>query len=118
MKIGSAHRVRTVHGETAVNVPKKRETSTGDRKHGDEVIISDHAREQLAKLADEARATMKFDPVIEDVDEIRISKIRQARERLQSGYYNRPEILEDIAGRLADSLFDRPPDTNETPEQS
>lgn len=110
--------MRTVHGETAVNVPKKRETTKTDRKRGDEVIISEHAREQLARLADEARATVKFDPVIDDGDEVRISKIRQARERLQSGYYDRPEILEEIAGRLADRLFDRPPDSNETSEQS
>lgn len=40
----------------------------------------------------------------EGVEEVRDDKVEQARERLESGYYDKEEVKEEIASRLAEKL--------------
>jgi hypothetical protein len=40
----------------------------------------------------------------ERVEEVRGDKVARARERLESGYYDKEEVKEEIASRLADRL--------------
>ncbi len=40
----------------------------------------------------------------EKIEEVRQDKVARARERLESGYYDREEVRDKIASRLADKL--------------
>ncbi len=89
----------------------------------DSVVISDDARDRLAVLADEARQRLQESGNTEGTTridrgpELRQDKIRLARARIRSGYYNQPEVKEAIAERLADELTTQPPENPETPTQ-
>jgi hypothetical protein len=56
------------------------------------------ARERSAR----ARAETRAKPVASDAD--RVEKIRQVRERIREGFYNRPDVLEEIAARMLAAL--------------
>ena len=116
MKIGSAHDARVAGSGQVLKVPKKKESLSNRPAQTDAVIISDEARAQLARLADETRAGSPVDPVRLDEDGIRIDRVKLAMERLASGYYSRPEIREEIAGRLADEMLGQTPESDETTE--
>jgi len=109
-----------------VNRPQASKTvaSTDSREEprsGDSLQISEAGRRQLAELADRVRAakatvteadsgsTEEFDN-----DGLRTDRVRLAKARVQSGYYDQPEIREKIAGTLADILQEPP----QEPDQS
>lgn len=75
----------------------------------DSVFISENAREKLGKLADAALkkyglGEMPSNMAVEKDSEIRIDKIKLARERIESGYYKQFKIVEQIADKLADEI--------------
>jgi len=121
MEIGPSHRATEM-----VNRPQASKTvaSTDSREEprsGDSLQISEAGRRQLAELADRVRAakatvteadsgsTEEFDN-----DGLRTDRVRLAKARVQSGYYDQPEIREKIAGTLADILQEPP----QEPDQS
>lgn len=59
------------------------------------------ARGDQVEISDEARALAEQS----DVDGIPASQARLAevQDRLDSGYYERPEVIDEIAGRILDS---------------
>jgi anti-sigma28 factor (negative regulator of flagellin synthesis) len=61
----------------------------------DKVEISDDARARLAEMAD-AR--------LEAEQQARREKLAMIRERMETGFYDRPEVKEQIADRLIDDL--------------
>ena len=111
MEIGPSHRTADM-----VNRPKASQAAIStdnreDPRSGDSLQISEAGRRQLAELADRARAAdtvvtgADFGSTEEfDNDGLRTDRVRLAKARMQSGYYDQPEIREMIAGRLADIL--------------
>lgn len=118
MKIGSVQNVRALYGGKQARVPQDKQEPTDAVAKTDSVLISEKARELLAKLADEALASGSPNPQVEtnpETDGLRMDKIRQAMARIREGYYDRPEVKQQIAGKLADE-FRKPPDEPKTPE--
>jgi len=75
----------------------------------DSVFISENAREKLEKLADAALkkyglGEMPSSKTVTNDPEIRIDKIKLAKERIESGYYKQFNIVEQIADKLADEI--------------
>lgn len=86
-------------------------TSTGDRAVGAAQAaqpLPDNPRRQLAELADSARQNMidKADLQSSMKDKLLASRNRadEIRQRIQNGYYSRPEILRSIADRVAEDM--------------
>ena len=94
------------------SVRRESESSAEVDKKKDSVIISENAREKLAKLADAALEKFGLGemPSIKadnDDSEIRIDKIILAKERIESGYYKQVKIVDQIANKLADEIRER-----------
>ncbi|HKJ68282.1 MAG TPA: flagellar biosynthesis anti-sigma factor FlgM [bacterium] len=72
-----------------------RKASSGDRTQ-----ISDEAKQlqQAAKLIEESVEELKRMP------DVRTEAVNRARERVQSGYYDDPEILNSIAGVITEHM--------------
>ncbi|MFH1844485.1 MAG: flagellar biosynthesis anti-sigma factor FlgM [bacterium] len=62
----------------------------------DRAEISENAR----KLEDLSTLHKAGQRAMESVPDVRQDRIAQARERLESGYYNSDEVRQDVAGRL------------------
>jgi len=77
-------------------------SETAPRQDG--VEISEEARRRLAELADlhlkkmESQGRLVDEPVTEPAD----NRLDAIRERIASGYYDRPEVIRDIADRMID----------------
>jgi len=119
MKIGPLHQPKAiVEGQPAQSTPPVEPEKKAAA--ADSVEISTGARERLALLADQARLRIDSDDpasptaAAENDADLRQDKIRLARARIRSGYYNQPEIKQDIAAKLADNINERPPDNPET----
>jgi len=117
MEIGPLHQARTiVERQPAQSAPAA--TPPGNAAvSADSVEISGDARERLAVLADQSRAEQaSADQSVQTADTgLRLDKIRLARARIRSGYYNQPQTKQDIAARLAEDLTDPQSDNPETP---
>ena len=93
------------------NISVRRESvnSVEVNKKKDSILISENAREKLAKLADDALkefgvGEMPSKQTDNDDSEIRIDKIKLAKERIESGYYKQIKIVGQIADRLVDQI--------------
>jgi len=62
----------------------------------DRAEISENAR----KLEDMSQMYKAGQRALETVPDIRQDRVTQARERLESGYYNSDEVRQDVSGRL------------------
>ena len=67
----------------------------------DRVEISETARQLLAARADEVRLNANSEPEENGDSE---SKIEQIRLKILSGYYDNPDVLDKIAGKLLDDI--------------
>ncbi|RKX25651.1 MAG: hypothetical protein DRP47_09470 [Candidatus Zixiibacteriota bacterium] len=91
---------------------EKRETKTGNMQPVDTVELSSNAREKLAQLADSARARyglgeMQRGNCLENEgssSELRVEKIKLARERISQSFYNQKHIMQEIADKLTDEI--------------
>jgi len=110
MEIGPLHNsnttVETSRGETA-----KKASQTSKKQRADTLeLTSVSDREKLARLADEARdkygITQTLIPDDDNVidQDIRPGKIKLVQARIKSGFYDQPEIKEEIVRRLADEI--------------
>lgn len=79
---------------------KKGADGTSQVRKGDSTEISSEARElqQAARLIDESVQILKAMP------EVRSDAVEIARERVASGYYDQPHVMEEIAGILSEHL--------------
>jgi hypothetical protein len=120
MEIGSLHQASTTAHQRGVAKSGSPRQENAAPENTDSVVISDRAREQLARLADRALAEADFSATTATEDaadeDVRIEKIMLAKARIQAGYYNQPEVREQLADRLADELIDQPPENPETSE--
>ena len=92
--------------------PKRIEEKTGQqaKETVDRVEISDDARARLAELADlrlqshgdDAEPTRAGDAGPEE--ESNHDRIAEIRKRIETGFYDQPEIREKIADKLVDDL--------------
>ena len=76
----------------------------------DRLELSVSVRERLAVMADAARteSAERSDAVVSDTaDEAaaRRGRVRLAKARMVSGYYDQPEVKQEIAARLAERLW-------------
>ncbi len=87
-----------------------------DKPKADTARDSVHISRDGQRLSDTAKLSVptvaaQFQPLEtiapeEENGAIRNEKIEQVRQRIQSGYYNDPEVKENIAGRIADEFLD------------
>ena len=68
----------------------------------DKIEISEDARARLAELADQALQAERSSPEV--TQSSREDRLALIRDRIESGYYNRPEVDEIVADRLIDDL--------------
>lgn len=93
MEIRGINGLNPINNDRLNNVnSKKVSTSYGS----DNVEISDEAR----KLAEQAQIR----EAVEASPDIREDKIAEVKERLQNGYYDNEEVLNDVAAKLLDVL--------------
>jgi hypothetical protein len=122
MEIGPVHNSKPIQPSTSQSSRRKADDSDTPKPspaRTDTVDISEDARRKLAELADRALAEMggvnnEFDGGVErhgSLAESRSGKADQISERLDeirrridSGYYDRPDIRGDIADRLSDEM--------------
>jgi tRNA uridine 5-carbamoylmethylation protein Kti12 len=67
-----------------------------ERKGEDTLTISSEAKSAF-QLEKEKKIAMK---AALEADDIRWEKVRLAQERIKEGFYNNPEIVEEIASRI------------------
>ncbi len=67
----------------------------------DRVEISESARQLLAARADEVRSNAGSEPEETGSSE---SRAEQIRLKILSGFYDNPEVLDEIAGKLLDDM--------------
>ncbi len=108
MEIGPLQNNNTSKPENN-SVERKLESSLEVKEKKDTVFISENSREKLAKLADAALKKFGVGEMpstkTENYDsEIRIDKIKLAKERIATGYYSQNNIMELIADKLADVI--------------
>lgn len=90
--------------------PRRHDVRPDPERKEDSVDISDSARslaEQSA--AKESHETTSSDRIesLREVSEmdIRLDKVERARRRAESGYYDRPEVRQEIARRITDDFM-------------
>ena len=111
MKIGPVDNSERPDGPPEDNRrPKPVQPETQQKpRDTDSVEISESARSMSEQAASErTNDTTSADHTessreISEMDE-RADKIEQARQRIESGYYDRPEVKADIARRIADDF--------------
>ncbi len=108
MKIGPLPPNRPAQtGETAPMRTKK--TAEPEAGAKDRVEVSSDARMKLAEAADEARREIvsgakQREPEPQTNDLAGTDRIARLRERVKSGYYERPEVRAQIVDNLADDI--------------
>ena len=107
MKIGPT----TPGGASGQNYPAAKtsfEGAVGARAHGDNVEITEDARRRLSQMAAEARDELlrqdRGDAEKPARDLAGDKRIAELKRRIEEGYYERPEIKEQIADHLADDV--------------
>ena len=90
----------------------------GEKEVADRVEISEDARRMLAEMADralseEAATEGAFAPAVDEAEMSDVhatdksrsnDKLAEIRRRIESGFYDQPEIKDRIADRLSDDL--------------
>ncbi len=78
----------------------KRGTAPADSKPADKVEISSKGRglQQTETIKNAASAAMN------DVPEVREDKVNEVRQRIEEGYYDKPEVKQELAGRILGEL--------------
>ena len=105
----SAKHVKS-HGPSPVNEVDARiaattESTEDDPNNQDTVAISEEAR--IAHAAEQKRRTdLEFArEKLKTHEEMTPDRQQELLERLNSGYYTQPEVIENIAGKIADELL-------------
>ncbi|MBU8932750.1 MAG: hypothetical protein KOO62_01970 [candidate division Zixibacteria bacterium] len=108
MEIGPLHNNKPQPPAVA---PKPESTTGASEKaqRSDSVELSLDARQKLTQLADTARSQYGLGemPPRDDADSdggLRMDKIRQARQRIDQGFYDQPHVRQEIAGKLANEM--------------
>lgn len=55
------------------------------------------------KRRDETRLVENAKLLLEELPDVRSDRVEQARQRLENGFYDRPEVLDQTAGKLLES---------------
>ena len=101
MEIGPVENNKPVRPE---EVPANRKPETGTQREDivDRVEVSKTARARLAELADQRlRAEQKQVELTSEENQDRLETIRK---RIETGFYNRPEIRTQVVDKLIDDL--------------
>ncbi|HVP07714.1 MAG TPA: hypothetical protein VMS71_07725 [Candidatus Acidoferrum sp.] len=107
MKIGPVDRNNLVPPSDRQAEPTKekvgQETPTADR-----IEVSDDARRRLAELADRARRELLTGPqeaeTRSQVEELATDRIARLKQKVASGFYQRPEVIQQVAEGLAEDI--------------
>ncbi len=107
MKIGPVDRNNLVPQPNRQAEPTKdkvgQETQSADR-----LEVSDDARRRLAELADRARRDLLAGPLDAEApsqaDELASDRIARLRQKVASGFYQRPDVIQQVAENLADDI--------------
>ncbi len=109
MEIGPLPNDKPLNGYIA-REPARQDAPGHQNQVTDKVEISDNARARLAELADAKLNEHHIDREIgnADVNEPATggtpSRLDEIREKIESGFYDRPEVKNEVARRLADDL--------------
>ena len=122
MEIGPVNNSKPIQPSTSQSSRRKAgdpDTPIPSLARTDTVDISEDARRKLAELADRALAEMggvnnEFDGRVDRNGKSAVSgsgkadqnseRLDEIRQRIESGYYDQPEIRGDIADRLSDEM--------------
>lgn len=95
-------------GKTEAGAPARQTSAAPPSPPRDRIELSDVVRGRLPntergrEIAFARKALQELPPMSEE----RLAKIR---DRMESGFYSRPEVLRKVAGRLADEVKGEPP---------
>ncbi|MFC1726221.1 flagellar biosynthesis anti-sigma factor FlgM [candidate division KSB1 bacterium] len=80
-------------------VPKKKTSSEGTTV-ADQVQISPKARSLQSSQAvrKAALSALKTTPDVRD------DKLKEVRQKIESGFYNQPQVMNDVANRIIDNI--------------
>ncbi len=107
MEIGPLGNKQQPFHTVKASSPKKKDTVNEVRRE-DKLELSSVARQQLAELADKARSVELADEkkVTHDTASTkREEKIRLARERIESGFYESSDVKGGIADKIVEQFF-------------
>lgn len=104
MEIGPIRNNKTITGETQRQKGNERQVVEAESRT-DTVEISLEARRRLAALADEQLTRLSKNENTAGEKPTPSARLARVRDRIDSGFYERPEIAEKIAEKLADELW-------------
>ncbi|WP_457651517.1 hypothetical protein [Rhodocaloribacter sp.] len=99
-------------GKTDAGAPARQTSAAPPSPPRDRIELSDVVRGRLPnsergrEIAFARKALQELPPMSEE----RLAKIR---DRMESGFYSRPEVLHKVAGRLADEVKGEPPQVDD-----
>jgi hypothetical protein len=107
MKIGTVPPNRPAQTDETTPMRVKKEAQP-KKQAVDTIEVSENARKKLAEAADNARTTLLNGAEgsgAKSLNDLSGSeRITRLRQRVESGYYERPEIKKQIAESLADDI--------------
>ena len=108
MEIGPLHNNQP-QALAAASKPEPTPGASENVPRGDSVELSQNALQELSRLADTARSRYGLGEMpphdeVESDGSLRMDKIRQARQRINQGFYDQPHVRQEIAGKLADEM--------------
>lgn len=66
-----------------------------------EKVLNSEDNLQISKDAQEFHAVaLKTNEIINEIDDLQSAQVKQIKERIQSGYYNTDEVINDIAANM------------------
>ncbi len=89
--IGKVGRKQTNASKPSEEIRKEKSAEVSDRKDSLQV---DQMRKEEAHLIDNSRL------LLEELPEVRNDKVALARQRLQEGFYDKPEVLNETTSKL------------------
>jgi len=92
--------ISPVSGSQPIKRVSSKKKISNEQKVSDKVEISSKGKnlQNLEAIKRKAQAVLKNTP------EVREEKINEVKKRVQSGYYNSPQVINNIADRLIDHL--------------
>ncbi len=107
MKIGPVDRNNPAPQPNRQAEPTKEKVGK-DTPAADRIEVSDDARRRLAELADRARRELLAGPqeaeAPSQAEELASDRIARLRQKVASGFYQRPEVIQRVAEHLADDI--------------
>lgn len=107
--IGQVKRGKAAAPQTPEEIKKEQ---SPEKSPGSDTLQVNQKQREITQLVENARL------LLDELPDVRPDRVEQAKQRLQEGFYQRPEVREEIAQKILDEFSTLKTDQNNTAEQS